>query len=517
MARFGSLYASGFGDPEQHVKSPVKVYSLRSNTAVGIQFAHATSFGDSWFAVFLNARFVANVYLADGETSDMITVPSSGTAQAVVILRLGHTSTYSMERVARSFDSATAQTVRIAWTWTPEELSVIDSDGEVNGDLSAWNLTGIKPRTVEQQDDITRGEFEVDMSTSGTTAVTLTRDNVEVASGTVTAPATLTLTASNGSGISGTVAVGAGPTDISDSALHIRWPESMKIKRGTSDPPTVVVDTVYFDGNIEGYYLEPDALAADTYYYRLLPVSDTGEDGTESASSTAIIPGPPGAPSDLAYSSGAAAATVLSFTASSTVGATYRAYVQDIDDDYMDVNNIAATAIAGATTITLPAITNYAGTAYAIVRAVNGGVEERNGIAVALEYDAAGARVAPRPNTPSFQEPEVSSGLVVTLTGVYNSDGEAGTASKLQLFVRDHDGAYDFNSPADETDLTASTKSNISTAALTDTLTNGWYYVTVKASTAAGAQSSGYADETLIYISDSSAAQPVATVTVSRG
>ena len=84
----------------------------------------------------------------------------------------------------------------------------------------------------------------------------------------------------------------------------------------------------------------------------------------------------PAPPTNLAYASGNAAATVLSFTPSATGGATYRAYLADAIDGVMNLNDIQATALAGANSITLPAITGYPGIAYAIVRAASGGIEE---------------------------------------------------------------------------------------------------------------------------------------------
>src|SRR5206468_3151746 len=127
------------------------------------------------------------------------------------------------------------------------------------------------------------------------------------------------------------------------------WPTSIQILRDTFDPPTTVRDTVSFSGMNTIRWTESTDLAAATYYYRTQPISDTGVVGTQSASVSIATTGRPNPPSNLAYSSGNAAATVIAFTPSTSPGATYRAYLATSLGGVLSLNDIQATALANAT------------------------------------------------------------------------------------------------------------------------------------------------------------------------
>lgn len=350
--------------------------------------------------------------------------------------------------------------------------------------------------------------------------VTLKRYGSVVASGTVSAPGTCTLDEQNDSGISGTVAVGASPTDVTGAALHVRFPQSLRVLRDQTDPPTTIRETVAFNRSDQGVWTEPEDLDPGTYYYRAEYVSDTGDEGAETATSTVTIPGPPEPPTNLAYSSGNAAATVLSFTPSPTSGATYRAYLMQPGGTAINFADPAATAPAGSTSITLPAISGYPGTAYVVVRAVSaGGVEEVNGEVLALEYDASGNYVAPRPNTPAIRDWSVTAGNTLQVTASYDPTDEAGTATQVHLCTRTPSGSYDWTNPDATASLSISPlHPEAKTASLQVTgLADGWHYVAVKAATAAGVQSADASDEVLIYVDATDLSAPAVDIDVSRG
>jgi len=515
--RFGGWFGLPFGGAEQ-VLGLFEAELVNSGSSVRVRFAPQSGEGARWFGVYLNARLQTIVYVEEGATYGPIHLPAKGLDGSVLVLPHGRQTTGEMERVARTFDEPTSPKATLSWTWTPEVIGCFDAAGDVNPDLSAWSLTGLSPQALEQTETATRMQLKVGVVTdSGTTTVTLYRNGLDVASGSCTAPATCTLAEANDSGISGTVDVGATPTDAEDSVLRVRWPYSMQVLRDVTDPPTTVRATVLFDRQAAPFWTEPTALSANTYYYRLRPVSDTGDAGTATASFTAAIPGPPAAPSGLAYASGNAAATVLSFTPSATAGATYRLYLQAIGAAYLDVMNIAATALAGATTITLPAVTGYAGTVRVILRAVSGGVEEENCEVYKVEYDAAGARVAPRPNDPQIASVAVTAGTALSVVGAYDTTDEAGVATTLKLYVRTTSGSYDFASPDGTGTLAAAAHTSLKTATISYAGSNGWRYVTLKAATAAGVLSEGYAEERLVYFSDADAAAPSAALSIARG
>jgi len=303
------------------------------------------------------------------------------------------------------------------------------------------------------------------------------------------------LTAQNNSGLSGTVTVSNAVTNIANGIIDIRWPASIQILRDAFDPPTTVRDTVTFKGANTVRWTEAADLASGTYYYRTQPISDTAITGTQSASvsiATITRPKPP---------------TNLSFTPSVTGGATYRAYLATAIGGVMNLNDIKATASAGANSITLPAITGYPGTVYAVVRAVAAGIEERNLNIIALEYDASGNFVPARPNAPGIQLESISitSGRTVSIKGIYNSDHQQAVATALQLFSRTPSGSYNFASPIGSGGtLSSSGVKGVQSGTVTYTFpADGYYYLTMLAVTAGGTQSlPANSQEVLIVVSN---------------
>jgi hypothetical protein len=519
MAYFGSIHSSGFGEHYKHIQQlTVKLSANRASVIVS--FIAAPEFGDAWFGIYVNARLMASAYAVEGARSIPIVVPlASGTGrQSVVVLRQGAAKDYDMSHIARLFDTNSAQQATISAAWPMEVIGAIaDDDGDDLDWLSAWSITGLSYTECGPVDGFkSRGKLDLITTVSGST-ITLTLSTLAglVATGTGIFPGTITLAEANSSGVSGSVAVASGAA-TETGELYIRWPVETYVLRGLTDPPTVKVATIPFNKADSLTYTD-EVLPAGTYYYRLQSVSDTGDIGDQTASLYLTIPGIPVAPINQAYKSGSAAATVLSFTASTTTGATYRAYIKTCDGAYIDTQTIAATAAAGATEITLPAITDYPGTALAFVRAVFGGIEEQNGETVEIEYDATGAYVPKRPNVPAITSAIVSSGNTATCKITYPATGEAAAATQVQLFVRDPEGSYDFTNPASTVTLGA-LAGNYKTAIATATLANGWHWLTAKAATAAGTQCAGQAPEQLVYASDVNAAPPTAaTIVLNRG
>jgi hypothetical protein len=355
----------------------------------------------------------------------------------------------------------------------------------------------------------TRRQLFVDCTVAaGSATVSVRTATTILCTGTAVLGNTATLAEANDSGVSGTVAVGVSTTTDTGASLYYRFPSSALVYRDTSNPPTTLRVTVPFDGYPGAVWTETSALTAGTYYYKIAFVSDTGETGTASAVQTVIVPGAPVAPTNLAYVSGNESATVVSWTASTTPGATYRLYLQQPGDAFMD---LLTPAVASASSPqTLPAIAGT-GTAYVIVRAVNGGVEEKNVNLLGIEYSAAGARIPPRPNDCTLADVGVTVGDLVAATIVYANAGEAGTATVGQLFARIPSGTYDFTTPTATGTLAAGVSSGLKKIALTATLAEGWWYLTGKVATAAGTQSTNQAPEQLVYVSNSAPAAPVIT------
>lgn len=517
--RYGSPYGAGYGSPDNCI-SYVEAIPQNGNTSIAVAFTPRTNWGNAYWGIYRNGRLFRNVWAAEGSITPPVYVPNDpgSTLTSIVLLRIGHLAdpTFDISPVAREYDSLTSPRVTLRWNWTPEIIGSPD-DGGVS---SSWVLNGLTRaamRTVPAHPTWTVLDWSIAVSGPNATVTVYNGNSLPLASGTGTFPGTITLTQLNSSGISGSVALSAGAVNLT-ATLNARWFSDMLVRRDVSNPPSPIVATVPFNFKDTDNWTEPANLTPGTYYYRTTPQTDTGENGTNSTVLTAVVPGPPNPPTNLAYQSGNAAATVLSFTASGTAGVTYRAYLEQPGAGFMNMNDIAATAGIGATTITLPAITGYAGTAYVTLRAVNAGVEDKNKTMLALEYDGSGNFVPARPNTPFIDVSSlaITSGLNLSIVGRYNSNRQKGVATQLQLFTRTPTGSYNFASPAATASLSA-TNPPYSNATLNYTfLSSGYYYITIMAATAGGTQSAIQATEMLVYVSTSTPANVDPTLSIDR-
>jgi len=336
-----------------------------------------------------------------------------------------------------------------------------------------------------------------------------------IASGSGSVGGSITLTEINSSGITGSVTVDAAAVS-GDAVLSFRWPAFMRILRDQTSPPTSIISTAIYNGGDTGSFIDPDTLDAGTYYYAFQAISDTDDIGDKSTPQTINVTGAPDAPDNLAYVSGDAAATLISWEESETVGATYNIYVANPDDPYLDTTTPTQTAVTGSTGAALDAITGYPGTAQVLVRAEFSGTEELNGDILFIEYDSSGVYVDKRPNIPSISSIDVASGLQINVAGNYNPSGEEGEGASLQLFIRDPDGSYDFTTP-DDTVALGTSINGYKFATLTASKTIGWYYVTLKAITSTGVQCTGQSAEVAVYVSDLNAVAPTGSFTLTRG
>ena len=515
--RYGMPLASGLGSPD----NTIEYINFDPPTAatVRVYFKARSGYGNAWFGVYNNCILTGNVYAAEGQSLAVNVPLNFGASQASInLLRLGHLGDpgYNVVRVARAYE-ADAQRATLTWMWKPGIIGPL-SDG---GYTSAWALNGLShTNTSMVSGKLTWSQLSFDMQVSGgIAALTVRNRSTQLATGSGPVGTTLTLSQLNGSGVNGTVAIASGAMTTLNASVNLRWPQRMKIKRGTSDPPSTVVATVTFDGLDTASWTEPTDLAASTYYYRLNEVSDTGQDGTDSASYSVTIVGPPASPFALAYASGNAASGItLNFAPSSTSGASYHLYL-GMPGQQMNLNTISATAAAGATQITTPAISGAPGTARVLLRAVTAGVEEKNLGGFDIPLDASDNYIAPAPNKPAIVQSSIgfSSGLALALRGTYSTLSEAGVATQLQLFTRSPSGSYNFASPAATAALT-STSSHIKSAPLAYTFgAPGYYYIALLAITAGGIVGA-VSDEILVYASAEAMLPPdLSAIYVSRG
>jgi len=483
--RYGCPHAAGLGSPELAVEY-LKLEQVRGTWRA--RWKPRSGWGAAWFGVYNNALKQTHLFAPEGVEQVVPILPNVGKDLSVLVLRLGPNAGWpdaDYSHVARTFESEEAKRATLFWKWEPDEVgSISDTDTYT----SSWALTGIKRSNtiVESGHKLwTYLEFSITVS-GGNATVTVTRDGQTVCSGTAALGASVTLAEQNSSGISGSVTVVGGATTITGQKVFFRWPKEMKILRGTSDPPMSVAHTYTFDEEDEVTFTEPSDLAAGTYYYRIQPVSETGDDGTVSSTKSTLIPGTPQPPTNVAYASGNASGVTINFTPSSTPGATYRAYLSNVGG-VLDPFTPVATAAAGATSITLPAITGSPGYAYVVIRAVNGTDEDKNANGtLELEFDASGVYIPPRPNAPeiALESIVLTSGRALSLTGVYATLDEKGVATELRLYARDPGGSY---GAALATAALGAARDGLKTASLSYTFpANARKFIVLKAATAAG-------------------------------
>ena len=497
--RFGAPFASGFGSHSKMLSANTWV-DMSKSSAIRIRPQPATGVDGGYWGIYVNAQLMKTIYYDEDEVGTIMSLPTFGETFSVAILRHGHASNIDMSRVVRlGYSYLQSKRVTIFWSWTAEVLGIPG-----NTDLSNWSLSGITKDNLESHDLATRRKLVVDVETtsSGITTVSLYRNNTLVASGSGTGPATITLTAQNSSGISGTVDITADPEDVEDGNLVIRYPKSIKIYRNTGS----LAGTAYFP---DTKWTELSDLSAGTYDYSYAFVSDTGEEGAETTPEEITINDPPGRPTSLAHDSGDYTDTRVSFTASATSGATYNVYLQQPDEDFINFNDPVDTvgAIVGTGYADLPEL-SYPGIAYVVIRAVYGGIEETNTIRLALEYDDSGNYVDPRPNNLAIESWSIDDGTDLTVEVAYDPTDELATPTKANLYAKTYSGSYSLK---DTQNLTSNK------ATLTETLTNGWWYIAVKAETAGGVESEDYSAAQLIYVADTSLSAPTVTSYVSRG
>lgn len=507
---FGSPFGAGFGDPSNSV-AYFEAVPKNGGATIGCRLTPRPSglsslWGNAYWQFYRNAKLFTVKYIADGIISPRIDIPNdpNSTTTSILALRVGALADplFDCSNVARTFETATSPRYTIKWQWTPECLGSPDGGNYT----SSWTATKVTyamcRRSIVRQ---TWSTLDYDLAYSGGNVTVTVRNGNSgtIAQGTGAVGGSITVANVDGSGAAFTVTVSAGTNN--SGTLNFRWPASMSIKRGVSDPPSTVIATISFNFSDYCTWTEASDVAAGTYYYRITPNTDTGEPGVDSPSYTTVIPGAPQPPTSFAYSSGNAGAPVLTFKASTTPGATYRLYIQKIGQGFFNFNQTPVTAgpfTPGSTqTINAAAVTGYAGSAYYILRAVNGSTEEQNVNMVGVEFDGTGVYVPPRPNTPNILDGTVAvtAGRTLNAYASYNSIGELGVATQLKLYIRTPSGS----ASSVYTATLGPAVDSIKRALLTYTLpADGYYYISASALTAAGAESLNRSAESLIYVSN---------------
>jgi hypothetical protein len=210
-----------------------------------------------------------------------------------------------------------------------------------------------------------------------------------------------------------------------------------------------------------------------------------------------------------------AGGTIIGWTAPVGGADSYNVYLGMILG-YLDTQYPVASG--AGTTANLPAITDYPGTVYVLVRAVKDGVEEKNLDCLPLNYDVSGNYFEPPPNAAAIDgnQTKVTSGLTLQLTGVYATAMQASAATTMLLYARSTTGGY--GGYVASAPLTNARAGILQAALIYAFPTPGLYYVKTVAATVNGTQGQA-SPEMLIYVDasampDSTAGQ---SIQVTRG
>ncbi|MCW8133748.1 MAG: hypothetical protein KIS92_25605, partial [Planctomycetota bacterium] len=427
---------------------------------------------------------------------------------------------YDPDFGALAFEAATARQWTLAWH-APVE---IHARGAAAAALSGWVLNGLKrfSNCAPSAGGPTRATLGIEVrDAAGVRSVTLYAGAAEVARGSRSGDGAVALAEANGSGLSGSVTLAyAGDVAPAEAALDLRWPASYQlhvVPEADAPPsfPRTPEATFDDDGRSNRFAYTSPAAEPGSYSAAVLPVSDTGVPAESAEAAAFELPALPAPPADLAYSGGDADATELSWTASATPGASYRVYDSALNGA-VNLAVPAATHAAGSGTLslTLPALGGGPGPGVrrVLVRAVADGAEERNAEALRIEYDADGARVAPRPNVPRIRSIEVSGGRTVTVKALAFEDRAAAPSASALLYMAPVDEAIDYGTPAG-TEEFGEEVGGVREAEVAATAPgDGWFRVAVRAAAAGGATDAGVGWERVFV----SAAAPAGASVVAR-
>ena len=505
--KFGSNFGSGFGSPENWL---TYFYCEAAGEQIRVSFTPHTA---GWYGVYVDSRLQTQRYVSANENVVVwVASDHNVTRQSVSVIRSGNNA-YNLRRSARWYDYQTSKRVTLDWSFNYEVLGSIDNNGASK--LSNWSLSGVAwyhlmPITGSR----CRGYLTAPVTTSGNGhyQVTLERAGYEVATGHGLPNSEIILSGSNSSGLTGRVFITSGAID---ETLYVRFPESMQVLRGTTEPPTAPVATVPFRGTPDGTWTETaDKTAGQTYYYRLREVSDTGEYGTASESLAVTIPDPPAPVSSVEYVSGNAAGLALKFIPSVTAGVGLLAYCQGPDDININWNQYfsGATFDSSLNGVVLSGL-SFPGSTNVWIRATKGGVEEKRGSMLAVELDSNGNYIAQRPNAPTITS-ITASGLGITAEVGYDPAQQEGTATHVHMYLKTPNSTYS-GTPDSAANLV--TDGEVYVADVTARApSKGWYWAKIYAATAANVESVNGAEK-LVFVSNNAGNTPIIDGLATRG
>lgn len=457
-----------------------------------------SGYGNHWWATVVDGAAQTIQYFPEGQFTPIGgTYDSTLTSHSVSMKQLGDWADALNVDVSIDqtyFTSDKGASVQFDFPASVDEVEAIGDSGQ----FATWAIIGLSRwKTVRPTGNglpKTEACMDLTMSSAGAVhTVSLSMNGYLIAQGTINGNGSVTLTAQNNSGVSGTVVLTySADIALNAATFNVRWASSYTVVCGALS--TTVKDTGI--GDTLTAKLGP--LAAGNQSWSITANSDTGVVGT-ALTGNVTVPGRPVAPSGLVYVSGDSTATVIRWTESTTASSFSRVYDSELNGptDTIDaaIDNIAG--VGGVKTQTLATLgAGVTGERRIIVESVLGSVESGARKILKINY-IAGVVVLPRPNAPTWSIKSVTGGTNANISFQYNATGQAGVATKIDLYLVPAGSAAPADGATVDTEIALpSAVKNISVGTITATtynggtpLTTGWYQACVRAKTAAGTRS----------------------------
>lgn len=471
------------------------VIDFGDGTGALVRLQAMTGYGDLYWGIVCAGRVILVVFLPEGQLKEFTLYYDQGfSEQAVSIVPNGgwpDDSGIDLTVQQQFYILDKANVVEVDFDCVIEVLSAFGDAAQFSG----WSLSGLRRNYNSRATDKTT-QFQIDIvltNVAGTYTVSLQLGSLVIASGTIVGNGVVTLTAQNGSGLSGTVTLTfSGVLSLGAAYVQARWAAQYEVHCAPTLTFPRSPEAVVTDPGLANRLMGRVTAAPGNNSFLVRAITDTQVTGTNTAAAgTIATPGRPAPPTALALQSspGNWTNTAIQFAASPTAGATYRIY-DSLLDNPTDFNAAPGTHIADAGTITytLPSL-GSAGTGKRRISvvAVSGGIEDGYRRTLTIEY-AAGVIILPRPNVPKFSLAS-KNGRAVVVNFSYDTTEQAGVGATVQLFLFRKGAAVSFVTPANTMAL-PTTKGAIKSGTISATAAaDDWHQFAVLVTTAAGVQS----------------------------
>jgi len=476
------------GDNDDYLKV-FKLDDLGDGIGCRLTIKAVEGYGNLYYALVCDGIPQRTIYLPEDETRQVtLTYDPNLTNHAVSVVPIGE-----WDEIPPGCDVLIQQNYfeNDKGYWSEITFDATYTVQSNSSQFSNWHLTGIqrfknvKPVSYFK----TRGRLDITLSSADAVhMLTLSLGDFVIATGSITGDGVITLTESNSSGVNGSVTLNySSDLAIGAAFAEVAYAKAYKIYvNGTYN------NTLNDYGLSNAYTTRIGPLSAGVHSITLKPVSDSDIEGNAATSTAVTINGRPEAVTNQQVISGNYLNTLISWTGSSTVGATYNLYDSRINDstNLREVIDTKGNSL-GTVYAMLPALAGIEqGIRRVIVESSLAGIESGYRKEIAIEYDSNGDVVLARPNIPGFQFNRIESGNKLFVDYYYNRVEEQATGVQAQLFMVASGSSINFSNPMAVRSMPVTTGVDIVTGTLSGIAgSSGYYNFCVRTARATGLQS----------------------------